>query len=37
MEIRDPGKPRARTSIEFGAPHVEHLSDSIFNINNVAR
>jgi len=37
MEIRDPQKPRARTILEFGDPHVERLADSIFNINNVAR
>ena len=37
MVIRDPDKPRARTLIEFGDPHVERLDASIFNINNVAR
>ena len=37
MEIRDPAKPRARTIIEFGDPHLERLDVSLFNINNVAR
>jgi len=37
MVIGNPNKPRARTVIEFGQPQLEHLPDSLFNINNVAR